>query len=433
VDTGRIEIEKVGRLKEANWRRAAGKGHQETMADLPQVIHANRFIRVLDRDVPAGQVLTRAVKRRHIPVTLRPDYPASEANAGLANEDYLLLDPALTVAVHIDATTVEDVRSGLGYAGMTPQQRAAFLDWLLDPTGPAPLAFQELYLATLEVRLFEGDAIVDDAHRTLRSLQLEPSWHGNRGIERSILLGFWLRQDGQGLADWLATAPIATDLVSTALGLQALLHTSLSTGELAKIGAAWDQPALDAPAAVLKMRLASLTTTLGTEPLSYALDRLDESDCKPRPWRCAHRDLRISVPQPPVRAVLEPAIAELVAMPPQHLSDAAEAPEAVDGPLDLEDGTGGTKSKENYLILEFAHSRSEYLDYVLQLAQRQTDFTQLMDEDRRLVYRVRYRKDKLRNFWRIWEYVQNWSSTKVYVNGEEIEQWKIWPYSQYLR
>jgi hypothetical protein len=56
-----------------------------------------------------------------------------------------------------------------------------------------------------------------------------------------------------------------------------------------------------------------------------------------------------------------------------------------------------------------------------------------MDEDRRLVYRVRFHKDRLRNFWRIWEYVQKWSSTKVYVNGQEIEQWKVWPYSQYLR
>ena len=120
-------------------------------------------------------------------------------------------------------------------------------------------------------------------------------------------------------------------------------------------------------------------------------------------------------------------------MPLHHLSDATETTETVDGPLDLEDEIRGETSKENYLILEFVHSRSEYIDYVLQLAQRQTDFTQLMDEDRRLVYRVRYRKDKLRNFWRIWEYVQNWSATKVYVNGEEIEHWKIWPYSQYLR
>ncbi len=126
-------------------------------------------------------------------------------------------------------------------------------------------------------------------------------------------------------------------------------------------------------------------------------------------------------------------MAEMAAIPLQQLNATSDAPATVDGPLDLTSGIAGEGSSDDYLILEFSQSRSEYFDYVLQLAQRQSEFAQLMDEDRRLVYRVRFRKDKLRSFWRIWEYVQNWSSTKVYVNGEEIEHWKIWPYSQYLR
>ncbi len=379
----------------------------------------------------------RAVKERDLLITLRPGSSSSGTNAEPAGEDYVLLDPALSVSVHVDETadetTAENVRSGLGYAGMTPQQRASFLDWLLDPSGPAQPAFQELYLATLEVRLFEGGAIADDAHLTLRSLQLEPAWSGNRGIERSIVLGFWLRQNGPELEHWLATAPVATELLTTALGLQALLKTELTTGELAKIGAVWGHSALDVPEPVLAMRLASLTTTLGAEPLSYALEMLDEAECRPRPWRCAHRDLRISLSQPAVRRILEPAIVEMAAIPLQQLSVPSDMSATVEGPLYLEDGIGSEGAGDDYLILEFGQSRSEYFDYVLQLAQRQTEFAQIMDEDRRLVYRVRYRKDKLRNFWRIWEYVQNWSATKVYVNGQEVEHWKIWPYSQYLR
>ena len=85
------------------------------------------------------------------------------------------------------------------------------------------------------------------------------------------------------------------------------------------------------------------------------------------------------------------------------------------------------------IILEFGESRSEYFDYVLQLAQRLDGFSQIMDEDRSLIYRIRFHKGKVRKFWRIWEYVQNWSSTRIYVDGEEIERWKVWPYSQYLR
>ena len=26
-----------------------------------------------------------------------------------------------------------------------------------------------------------------------------------------------------------------------------------------------------------------------------------------------------------------------------------------------------------------------------------------------------------------------WTATRVYLNGVELEKWKVWPYSQYLR
>jgi len=409
------------------------------------VVDSNRFVRVLGRDYPATQALKRAVKGGTVPVSLRLSKSQVDADADstLGAEDYALLDPALTIATavdtpetdgpEVDVIALEDVRSGTGYAGMTPQQRSAFLDWLLDPRLPALPAFQELYLASLEVRLFEGGILGDDAHLTLRSLQLEPAWSGSHALERSIALSFWLRQDGAGLASWLTVAPIATDLLTVGLGMQALLGTALTADELAKIGVLWDQPALDVPEAVISMRLASLTTNLGADPLTYALNSLEEADRRPQPWRCAHRDLRISLPQLPIRSALEPVLTEMASI---------RAPDATvrsQSPMDLDRLTapiGEEKNgfaSEDFIILEFGQSRSEYFEYVLQLVQRQSEFTQLMDEDRRLIYRTRFRKDKLRNFWRIWEYVQNWSAVKVYVNGEEIEHWKIWPYSQYLR
>jgi hypothetical protein len=56
-----------------------------------------------------------------------------------------------------------------------------------------------------------------------------------------------------------------------------------------------------------------------------------------------------------------------------------------------------------------------------------------MDEDRRLIYRIIFRKSEMRRFWRIWDYVHGWTSTRVYLNGSELEKWQVWPYSQYLK
>jgi len=134
------------------------------------------------------------------------------------------------------------------------------------------------------------------------------------------------------------------------------------------------------------------------------------------------------LPQPSLRPQLESLFADMATI--QAVELPAEA-----SPADEQEGHEGraTDGAEDTIILEFGASRSEYFDYVLQLAQRLDGYRQIMDEDRRLIYRVRFHKAKLRKFWRIWEYVQNWSSTRIYVDGEEIERWKVWPFSQYLR
>jgi hypothetical protein len=56
-----------------------------------------------------------------------------------------------------------------------------------------------------------------------------------------------------------------------------------------------------------------------------------------------------------------------------------------------------------------------------------------MDEDRRLIHRVIFRKSEMRRFWRVWDFVRSWSTCRVYINGVELEKWQIWPYSQYMR
>ena len=43
------------------------------------------------------------------------------------------------------------------------------------------------------------------------------------------------------------------------------------------------------------------------------------------------------------------------------------------------------------------------------------------------------RKRHMRHFWRLWAYVESWSSTRVYVNGKEIQKWNVFPYSAKMR
>ena len=86
-----------------------------------------------------------------------------------------------------------------------------------------------------------------------------------------------------------------------------------------------------------------------------------------------------------------------------------------------------------HLILEFGHSRSEFFEFALELAQRVESYTQIADENRKLIHRVIFKKRELRQFWRLWDYVQSWSSTQVFLNGEELQKWKIYPYSPYLK
>ncbi|MBW7885050.1 MAG: hypothetical protein H3C34_20925, partial [Caldilineaceae bacterium] len=97
------------------------------------------------------------------------------------------------------------------------------------------------------------------------------------------------------------------------------------------------------------------------------------------------------------------------------------------------DQDDNSELSQAHVIIEFRQSRSEYFPFALRQAQKQRGFAQLLDEDRHIVYRVPFRRNDMRRFWQLWQYVQSWSSTRVYCQGRELERWQIYPYSQYLR
>ena len=51
----------------------------------------------------------------------------------------------------------------------------------------------------------------------------------------------------------------------------------------------------------------------------------------------------------------------------------------------------------------------------------------------RVSYRVAFRKNEMNAFWQLWNYVQNWTGTRIYSQGQELQKSHVYPYSQYLR
>lgn len=388
----------------------------------------NPMIRVAGRDRPLSAVVADA-QVQALPVGLSCSAPSSA-------EDFALIDPALGVAAteHLSSAaaasaevsvSVLEPAPGLSYAAFTPRQRGWFLAWLETPLSPAPPAFQQLYLANLEVRLLEGNQA---AAQQVQEFMLSDAWIPNPGLWRAALLAAWLAQDGALLANWLATLTVPAEVTGLALGLQALLGAPLAAAEVQRIAQHWSLPASGLSEAVLVFRLQSLHAALTVEPLAHALDQLGDDARALRPWRCQHRDLRIHMPQPDVRRTLQSLLAELTAVgideePPLN------APNLPD--------TIKTKAHEElsraHIVLEFQQSRSEYFPFALRLAQKRAGFTQLLDEDRHLVYRVTFRKNEMNAFWQLWNYVQNWTGTRTYCQGQELQKWQVYPYSQYLR
>jgi hypothetical protein len=382
---------------------------------------ANRLLRMAGRDATALQVLAQVHQ-------MQPYALQTLATAVTANQDYTQIEPALSLEGEAADGGASSPPVGVGYAGLTPVQRANFLRWAADPVNAAPAAFQQLYLAHVEVALLEGGAQAKLARQELDRLQRAPAWQAHEALARTVFLACWLAQDGPGLIDWIADANSPLALLGIGLGCQALLGEPLHPDQIAMLLTRWQLTTSALPASVLALRLHSLATNLGAEPLAYALAELGEGATQPRPWRCYHRDLRIALPQPDVRRTLMPLLAEIVAVN-DDVTTIRSIPEQ---PIKLaEDAT--ITDLGWHVILEFGQSRSDLFHFALTLAQRLPSFAQILDENRKLVYRVVFKKSEMRNFWRLWDYVQSWSTTRIYLNGQELEKWQVYPYSQYLR
>lgn len=377
----------------------------------------HRLLRVAGRDATARQVLAHALATEELRLTAPTLVTATD-------EDPVQIDLALSLA---RAARPEPYpRPGISYAGLAPSQRYAFLTWSADPTQPAPPVFQNLFLAHLECALLAGGQTRINARAALLECDGTPAWQASEPLLRALLLAFWLEQDGPGLTHWLIKAMLPAALLGVAIGQQALLGQPLEPAQLPILVAAWQLPARGLSPDVLRLRLSSLETSLGKPPLHFALAAVGSAVATPRPWRTAHRDLRIALPQPDLRPHLEPLIADMLTV--AGAPDESPAPTmspARDQPV-MEDL--GWR-----LILEFGHSRSEYFDHVLQQMRRLPEYSEIMDEDRRLIHRVIFRKSEMRRFWRVWDFVRSWSACRVYINGVELEKWQIWPYSQYMR
>ncbi len=383
-------------------------------------ISLDPLLRVADRDAPLAEVVAHA-QARALPITL---------HGAASGEDFALIDLALAAATDALLPVAETAPApGLGYAAFTPRQRGWFLAWQGTPLTPAPLAFQQLYLANLEVRLLEGNPAV---RRRVEQFLQSDVWTANPGLWRVALLTAWLTQDGAALAQWLTVHPAPVEVIGLALGMQALLNSPLTAAEAIQAAHAWQHPVATLSEAVLTFRLQSLALTLEQEPLQWSLAQLSAAARAPRSWRCQHRDLRIELPQPDVWRPLAQLLTELaqvteVASPlPTDLPGAS----AADGDADAE---ATDELNRAHLILEFRQSRSEFFAVALRQAQKRAGFMQLLDEDRHVVYRVAFRKNEMNAFWQLWNYTQNWTGTRVYRRGQELQKWQVYPYSQYLR
>ena len=399
-----------------------------TRPQLSAVAQANPLARIVGCDAPPVWVVVSDAARR-----IRQDVVCFENLSEIqphAGYDYAQIDAALAITIPPAAAAgqaADEPPAGVGYSGLSPAQRWAFLQWLKTPVEPAPRAFQWLYLAGLEVRLLEPEPMATLARNELLRLAAAPAWEASL-LMRRLLLAFWLAQDGTGLAHWLAHAPrLDADSAEAALGMAARLGQPLTGAMLPAVLTAWQLPAPDVAGNVLDLRLNSLAATLGADLLQYAVG--PGLAAPPfAPWRCLHRDLRIAIPQDRLRGAVTPLLTDMLAQP------TLPSPAVVGAELSPTPTPNGAHALEKaHWIVEFRESRSSYFDWALRQAKRQSGFQQLMDEDRHIIYRAPFRRNESIKFWDLWTCVEGWSNSRVFCQGRELEKSEIYAGSQFMR
>lgn len=439
---------------------------------IPQLT-SNAFARIVGRNAPLHWLLVKAADALAArAITVRPPHIDPL-------EDYAQIDPSLArlpvdelPRTHFHGT--DGPANGLGYVGFDAEARSRFLLWLDHPERDAPTSFQTLYLAHIESALVEAAATddtrtIEQVIATLRALEVWPHWRRHAQRARTLLFAYLLLGDGAQIGAWLAEGFPTQPVADVALGWQALLGARLTPAVVLGLARLWDIADEKLDVAVVALRLRSLTEDMGVDPLTYALRaalpgaalpgavlpgaalpeaivpdevvpeaaaRVQAQQSGPggavaaaaaaKPWRSAHRDLRVDFVQLEMKPWIAPLLAELLDDVPR--TDAADAAVSVPQAATEAEATTG----EWTLILEFQHSRSEYFELALKQAQRLSGYSALVDENRHVVHRVLIKKAEMRRFWQLWDYVMSWSGTRVYVNGVELDKWKIYPYSQYL-
>ena len=381
-----------------------------------------RLLRTQGERPSAGQVLETALTAGSLPITARPGRPP------VTSHDYTQFDPQL--ARSNDPCPAPPL--GSGYASLSPAQRGAYLRWLADMRHKTPPGYQQLYLASLEVELLENPAAAPLFTQRLEPLLTLPYWARSLR-ERTLFWAYWLQQNG-AMLDRLLEEGAFAELAGQVLGALAHLGWRLRAGHVRTLGQIWLGQTTALTDAVLDLRLHSLRTQLGAEPLLSALAGLGAAAGFAQPLRLNHRDLRVAVAVPDLRPLVEPWLNELLTV-----TDAAVSSLPAANGADQAENSDGVAVATDYpatqahIIVEFSQSRSQTFEMALKLASRHKSFRQLMDEQRTLVYRVTYRSSEMHSFWRLWEFVQSWSSTRIYCRGKELQGWQVYPYSEHLR
>lgn len=423
---------------------------QPTATDKPELPTMwSPLLRVVGRDLTALELLQKWQPAGAVPPSSSGDVqqPSDSllqvmVRANRAESvnivDYVQIDPMLTV--NPSPILSEEPVPGAGYAGFTPTQRYHFLQWLADVTLSAPAAFRHLYIAHLEVGLFDTIDHQHASHQELLRLAETKAWLEERLLWRALLLSYQIRNDGAELSHWLAVAPLPTPLLGLAMGQLLLAGQPLKVEHLPALLHQWQIPGELPAAAILDLRLAYLQTTLGAEPLAHLHASLVPETLVPQPWRCAHQDLRVATIQLDLRQQLLPILRELSMQTSEvdaplsiNRTNATVEPSQASQPDKEEEQAATENTKPWRLIVEFGESRSDFFVLVVEHAKRSPSYLRIMDENRKMIHRVTYAKSDMRRFWYLWEYIQSWSSTQVYLNSKELRKEEIYPYSPSLR
>lgn len=424
------------------------------------------WLRITDTHAPAQQVLADAAEWLATRgITVLPGAPT--------DVDYAQIDPELEAEPSDMEGLDEPPPLGLGYAGFGEEQRYVFIKWAEQPERDALPAFHQLYCASLEVNLIQLSASGSGSRHHLREhigkLLRADSWLRDPWLTNLWLLDKVLNPEEAEVADVYGMEVLAPSIAGVTLGQQALRSEALTPLQVRWLGSIWRIDAAALEPALVALRLDEVRQR-GIDLLGDALAALPENARQPKPWRSAHRDLRFALSQPDLRPTLEPRLRDALSSltDSAHSLDGTEedetnlemiadaAPELVLPELTYESGpperiemhkrgkgkrasaSPSSKTKTGapadwQFIVEFSEGRSQYTTFALEIAQKLPGYTTLLDEDRTIVHRVLLRKSELRRFWRLWDYIQGWSSTHVYLNGKELEKWQVWPWSHYLR